>query len=80
MVALPELVEGSPAAADLALLEGTWRRPRIAAAGLGGERDFGVFARGDDGRIIAGAGARVLRGCRRCGLRSRYGGEGRRVP
>ena len=60
---LPELVvERSPAAADLALLEEQVAAAAIAAAGLGEEQEFGIFARGDDGRIVAGISAIVWGG------------------
>ena len=53
--ALPELlVEDSPAAADVALLEEHVAAAAIAAAGLGEEHEFGIFARDDDGRVVAG--------------------------
>lgn len=53
--ALPELfVEDSPDAADLALLEEQVAAAAIAAAGLGEEQEFGIFARGDDRRVVAG--------------------------
>jgi GNAT superfamily N-acetyltransferase len=52
---LPTLVvEDSPAAADLALLEDQVAAAAIAAAGLGEEQEFGIFARGGDGRVVAG--------------------------
>jgi GNAT superfamily N-acetyltransferase len=52
---LPELVvEDSPDAADLALLEDQVAAAAIAATGLGEEREFGIFARGDDRRVVAG--------------------------
>jgi GNAT superfamily N-acetyltransferase len=51
----PELVvEDSPAAADLALLEGHVAAAAIAATGLGEEQEFGIFVRSDDGRVMAG--------------------------
>ncbi len=51
----PELVvEDSPAAADVALLEEQVAAAAIAAAGLGDEREFGIFARGEDGEVVAG--------------------------
>ena len=60
---LPELVvDRSPAAADLALLEEQVAAAAIAAAGLGEEQEFGIFARGDDGRIVAGISAIVWGG------------------
>ena len=52
---LPELVvEDSPAAADLALLEAHVAAAAAAAAGLGEEQEFAIFARQDDCRIVAG--------------------------
>ena len=52
---LPELVvEDSPAAADVALLEDQVAAAAIAATGSAAEQEFGIFARGDDGRIMAG--------------------------
>lgn len=52
---LPELVvEDSPAAADVALLEAHVAAAAAAAAGLGEEQEFAIFARRDDGRIVAG--------------------------
>ena len=60
---LPELVvEDSPDAADLALLEEQLAAAAIAAAGLGEEREFGIFARDDDGRVVAGISAIVWGG------------------
>jgi GNAT superfamily N-acetyltransferase len=53
--ALPALVvEDSPAAADMALLEAHVAAAAIAAAGVDEEQEFGIFARDDDGRIVAG--------------------------
>lgn len=61
--AVPELVvEDSPAAADVALLEEHVAAAAIAAAGLGDEQEFGIFARDDDGRIVAGISAIVWGG------------------
>jgi len=52
---LPELVvEDSPAAADVALLEAHVAAAAAAAAGLGEEQEFAILARRDDGRIVAG--------------------------
>ena len=60
---LPELVvEDSPDAGDLALLEERVASAAIAAAGLGEEQEFGVFAREDDGRMVAGISAIVWGG------------------
>ncbi len=61
---LPELVvEDSPDAADLALLEEQVAAAAIAAAGLGEEQEFGIFARGDDHRVVAGISGIVWGGC-----------------
>jgi GNAT superfamily N-acetyltransferase len=61
---LPELVvENSPDAADLAVLEEQVAAAAIAAAGLGEEQEFGIFARGDDGRVVAGISGIVWGGC-----------------
>jgi len=52
---LPDLVvEDSPAAADIALLEEQVAAAAIAATGSAAEQEFGIFARGDDGRALAG--------------------------
>ena len=52
---LPELVvEDSPAPADAALLEQQVAAAARAAAGLSEEQEFGIFARGEDGRVLAG--------------------------
>jgi GNAT superfamily N-acetyltransferase len=52
---LPEfVVEDSPAPADVALLEEQVAAAAIAAAGLSEEQEFGIFARGEDGRVVAG--------------------------
>jgi GNAT superfamily N-acetyltransferase len=61
---LPELVvEDSPAAADVALLEEQVAAAAIAAAGLGDEQEFAIFGRGDDGRVVAGISAIAWGGC-----------------
>jgi len=61
---LPALiVEDSPDAADVALLEEQVAAAAIAAAGLGDEQEFAIFARDDDGRIVAGISAIVWGGC-----------------
>jgi len=60
---LPDLVvEDSPAAADMALLEEHVAAAARAAAGLGEEQEFGIFARRDDGRVVAGISAIVWGG------------------
>jgi GNAT superfamily N-acetyltransferase len=52
---LPELVvEDPPAAAEVALLEEQVAAAARAAAGFAEEQEFGIFARGDDGRVLAG--------------------------
>ena len=61
---LPELVvEDSPAAADVALLEAHVAAAAAAAAGLGEEQEFAIFARRDDRRIVAGISGIVWGGC-----------------
>jgi GNAT superfamily N-acetyltransferase len=61
---LPELVvEDSPAAADVALLEEQVAAAARAATGLAEEQEFGIFARGDDGCLRAGVSAIVWGGC-----------------
>ena len=60
---MPKLVvEDSPDAGDLALLEEQVASAAIAATGLGEEQEFGIFARGDDGRVVAGISAVVWGG------------------
>jgi GNAT superfamily N-acetyltransferase len=55
---LPELVvEDPPDPADLALLEHEVAAAAIEAAGQGEEQEFGIFARDDDGRVVAGVSA-----------------------
>jgi GNAT superfamily N-acetyltransferase len=57
------VVEDSPAAADLALLEERVAAAARGAAGAGEEHEFGIFARDDDGRVVAGISAIVWGGC-----------------
>jgi GNAT superfamily N-acetyltransferase len=60
---LPGLVvETAPAAVDLALLEEHVAAAAIAAADLGEEEEFAIFARDDDGRVVAGISAIVWGG------------------
>jgi len=60
---LPALVvEDAPAAADVALLEEQVAAAATAAAGVGEEQEFGIFARDDDGRVVAGIAAIVWGG------------------
>lgn len=56
------IVEDSPDAADVALLEEQVAAAAIAAAGLGDEHEFAIFARDDDGHIVAGISAMVWGG------------------
>jgi GNAT superfamily N-acetyltransferase len=57
------VVEDDPDARDLALLEEKLAAAAVAAVGLGEEEDFGIFARDDDGRIVAGASGSTWGGC-----------------
>jgi GNAT superfamily N-acetyltransferase len=60
---LPALtVEDSPDAADVALLEEQMVAAAIATAGLGDEQEFAIFARDDDGHVVAGISAVVWGG------------------
>ena len=60
---LPKLiVEDSPDAANLALLEEQVAAAAMAATGLGEDREFGIFGRDDDGRVVAGISAVVWGG------------------
>lgn len=60
---LPALVvEGSPDPADLALLEEQVAAAANAATGFGEEEEFGIFARDDGGRVVAGISAIVWGG------------------
>jgi GNAT superfamily N-acetyltransferase len=61
---LPELVvEDSPSAADLALLEERVAAAAIEAAQLGEEQEFGIFARDGAGHLVAGVSGIVWGGC-----------------
>jgi len=57
------VVEDSPEPADLALLEERVAVAAITAAGLGDDEEFAVFAREDDGRIVAGISGIAWGGC-----------------
>jgi GNAT superfamily N-acetyltransferase len=57
------VVEESPDPADMALLEERVAAAASAAAGVGVEREFGVFVRDDDGRMRAGISGIVWGGC-----------------
>jgi GNAT superfamily N-acetyltransferase len=60
---LPALViEDSPAASDVALLEEHVAAAAIAAAGVGDEQEFGIFGRDADGRVVAGISGSVWGG------------------
>ena len=53
------VVEDTPPPADLALLEERVEAAAVAAAGVGDPREFGVFVRDDDGRVLAGVSGLV---------------------
>ena len=57
------VVEDTPDPADLALLEDRVVEAAVAAAGTGEEREFGIFVRGADGRVLAGISGIVWAGC-----------------
>jgi len=57
------VVEDEPDARDLALLEEKLAAAAVAAVGLGEEEDFGIFARDDNGWIVAGASGSTWGGC-----------------
>ena len=61
-------VEDSPDPADLACLEERVADAAIAAAGGGGDSEFGIFVRDDEGRIAAGVSGIVWGGC--CALQA----------
>jgi GNAT superfamily N-acetyltransferase len=56
------IVEDSPDPADLALLEEQVAAAARAAAGVGEEREFGIFVRNCDGRVQAGISGMVWGG------------------
>ncbi len=56
------VVDDAPAAADLALLEEKVAAAALDAAGLGEEKELGVFVRDDDGRVLAGISGLVWGG------------------
>ncbi len=56
------VVEDSPAPADVAFLEERVASAAIAAAGVGDDEEFGIFARDDQGRIVAGIAGLVWGG------------------
>ena len=53
------VIEDAPPPADLALLEERVEAAAVAAAGIGDAREFGVFVRDDDGRVLAGVSGAV---------------------
>ena len=57
------VVEDSPDPADLALLEDHVVAAAIAAAGVGDDREFGIFVRDDEGQILAGISGLVWGAC-----------------
>ena len=57
------VVEDQPDPRDLALLEERLAAAAVAAVGAGEEEEFGIFARGDAGRIVAGASGSIWGGC-----------------
>jgi GNAT superfamily N-acetyltransferase len=59
----PLVVEESPDAADLALLEERVAASAIAAAGVGEDQEFGIFVRDDERRIVAGISGMTWGGC-----------------
>jgi GNAT superfamily N-acetyltransferase len=57
------VIEDSPRPADLALLEERVSAAAIAAAGMGGDEEFGIFVREDGGQVVAGISGIVWGGC-----------------
>jgi GNAT superfamily N-acetyltransferase len=57
------VVENQPDPLDLALLEERLAAAAVTAVGVGEEQELGIFARDDDGQIIAGAHASIWGGC-----------------
>jgi GNAT superfamily N-acetyltransferase len=57
------VVEEEPDPRDLALLEEKLAAAAVAAVGAGEEEEFGIFARDDAGRIVAGASGSMWGGC-----------------
>ena len=56
-------VEDEPDAAELAVLEERLAEAAVAAAGVGAEREFGIFVRDDSGQVVAGASGSTWGGC-----------------
>jgi GNAT superfamily N-acetyltransferase len=57
------VVENEPDPRDLALLEERLAAAAVAAVGVGEEQDFGIFARDDHQRVIAGVSGTIWGGC-----------------
>jgi GNAT superfamily N-acetyltransferase len=57
------VVEQSPQATDLALLDEAVAAAAVAAAGAGQEREFGIFVRDAGGRVVAGVSGIVFDRC-----------------
>jgi len=64
------LVETEPDPADLALLEEGVAAAVTARAGIGDEREFGIFLRDDQGRAVAGISGLVWGG--NCALQAMW--------
>ena len=56
------VVEREPDAFDLALLEERLAEAAVAAVGAGEEQEFGIFVRGDDQQVVAGASGSIWGG------------------
>jgi GNAT superfamily N-acetyltransferase len=57
------VVEDEPDPRDLALLEDKLAAAAVAATGAGEEKEFAIFVRDDEGRIVAGTSGSVWGGC-----------------
>ena len=70
------VIEDEPDPLDLALLEERLAAAAVASVGVGEEREFGIFARDDEGtssRVRPAAPGVGVPRCTRCGSRSRSG-------
>ena len=56
-------VEDEPDPAELALLEERLAEAAVVAAGVGAEREFGIFVRDEGGQVVAGASGSTWGGC-----------------
>ena len=56
-------VEDEPDPAELALLEERLAEAAVVAAGVGVEREFGIFVRDEGGQVVAGASGSTWGGC-----------------